>query len=64
MTPAALLALVVKYGPSIVPIVKKLVVDAKGGDKPISDADWAELDRLAALAGEGLYRSAGVVPPL
>lgn len=65
MTIAALLPLVLQYGPSIIPIVQKLVAAVKAGrgNETVSDAEWAELTRLATQTGEDIYRRLGIVPP-
>jgi hypothetical protein len=65
MTFAALLPLVLTYGPTIIPLVQKLATNiaAGKGDKQLTDADWDELVRLAALTSDDIYKRAGIEPP-
>lgn len=65
MTFAQLLPLVLTYGPSIIPIVQKLVAAIQAGqaNTTVSDADWAELTRLATQKGEDIYLRLGIAPP-
>lgn len=65
MTFATLLPLVLTYGPSIIPIVQKLVAAVQAGrsNETVSDADWAELTRLATQKGEDIYLRLGITPP-
>lgn len=65
MTTAALLALVVQYGPSIVPLVAKLVADIKAGkgQQEVTQADWDELTRLSLETGDQIYAALGITPP-
>lgn len=65
MTTAALLQLVITYGPQIIPLVEKLVanIQAGKGDENVSDADWLELTRLATQTSDDIYRRLGIEPP-
>jgi hypothetical protein len=68
MTTAAITALLVSIlgsVPTILPLVQKLVADiaAGKGQQTVSDADLAELVRLAALTSAGIYAKEGVTPP-
>lgn len=65
MTFETLLPLVLQYGPSIIPIVQKLVAAVQAGrsNETVSDADWAELTRLASQKAEDIYLRFGIVPP-
>ncbi len=65
MTAEILLPLIIKYGPAIVPLVRKLAADiaAGRGQQELTAADWAELERLAANRAADLYLAAGVTPP-
>lgn len=65
MTTTALLALIMQYGPSVVPLIAKLVADVKAGkgQTELTDADWAELLRLQSLTGASIYQREGVALP-
>ncbi len=65
MTFAALLPLVLTYGPTIIPLVQKLVTNiaAGRGNQQLTDADWNELTRLAALTSDDIYKRLGITPP-
>lgn len=65
MTFAALLPLVLTYGPQIIPLVQKLVanIQAGRGNQTVTDADWAELTRLATLSSSDIYARLGITPP-
>ncbi len=68
MNPITILSLaeaVLKYGPSVVGLLAKLHQDiASGrGDQPVTDADWAELNRLADQTAEDIYKRLGITPP-
>jgi hypothetical protein len=68
MTTATLLSVLLaalSAMPSLLPLVQKLVADiaaGKANDK-VTDADYAELDRLAALDSASIYRRENVTPP-
>ncbi len=65
MTFAALLQLVLTYGPTVVPLAQKLVsnIAAGRGDAKLTDADWNELTRLASLTSDDIYKRLGISPP-
>lgn len=65
MTFSALLPLLLQYGPSIIPLVSKLVanIQAGRGSVTVSDADWAELNRLASQTSGDIYARLGIAPP-
>ncbi len=65
MTAAALLPLVSTYGPTIVPLLAKLVADVKAGkgQLELTQADWDELLRLSRLTGADIYAGLGITPP-
>lgn len=65
MTTAALLAAVLQYGPTIVPLVAKLVanIEAGKGNQTVTAADLAELATLASQTGEDIYKRLGITPP-
>jgi hypothetical protein len=65
MTAAALLTLIETYGPSVVGLVAKLVADVKAGrgQTELTDADWAELNRLCGLSSASIYAKEGVTLP-
>jgi hypothetical protein len=68
MNPITILALadaILKHGPTVVGLLHKLHADiASGrGNQPVTDSDWAELDRLANLTAEDIYAKLGITPP-
>lgn len=66
MTYAAVLELLLKYGPAAVQMGAKLVEAYKAGksQQQVSDADWAELTRLAGLDSAAIYARLGIeLPP-
>jgi hypothetical protein len=65
MTSSAILALVVQFGPTIIPLIAKLVanIQAGKGETKVSDADWAELNRLASQTSADIYARMGIAPP-
>ena len=65
MTIALLLNALLTYGPTILPLVQKLVTDIEAGrgNATVTSADLADLVRLAGLTGEDIYAKAGVTPP-
>lgn len=58
MTPSAILSLVVTYGPSVIDIVAKLSALRAAGDKPLTEADFADLQRLASRTSADYLREA------
>lgn len=65
MTTAALLTALLQYGPTIIPLVAKLVADIEAGKAStvVTSADLAELSRLGQLTAADIYKSVGVTPP-
>lgn len=65
ITPVILLQLVLQYGPTIIPLIQKLVADIQAGkgNTAVSAEDLAELARLSALKGEDIYAKLGITPP-
>jgi hypothetical protein len=65
MTTAALLTAVLTYGPSIIPVVQKLVADIEAGkgNNTVTSEDLAELHRLTSLTAEQIFAGVGVTPP-
>jgi hypothetical protein len=65
MNTAALLTALLTYGPSIIPLVGKLVTDIESGKgrKEVTAADLAELARLASLSSTEIYARLGIAPP-
>ncbi len=65
MTPAAILTAVLQFGPSIIPIIAKLVSDIQAGrgQTQATQADWDELTRLSNLTAESIYAQLGITPP-
>lgn len=65
MTTTALLALVIQFGPSIIPLVAKLVSDISAGkaNATVTPEDMAELMRLQGLTSADIYKTLGIAPP-
>lgn len=65
MTSAALLTALLTYGPTIIPMVAKLVADIKAGGtgKEVTPEDLTELLRLANQTSESIYLRLGITPP-
>jgi len=65
MTTAALLTALLTYGPSILPLIQKLVgdIEAGRGNQTVTAADLAELQRLAAESSTDIYTRLGITPP-
>lgn len=65
MNAVTLLDAVLKYGPTIIPLVQKLVADIEAGkgNQTVTAADLAELARLAGQSAEDIYAAAGIQPP-
>lgn len=65
MTTAALLTAVLTYGPSIIPLVQKLVADIEAGkgNATVTSADLAELARLANESSSDIYKRLGIAAP-
>jgi hypothetical protein len=65
MTIALLLQALLQYGPSIIPLVQKLVADIEAGkgNQTVTSADLAELAKLAAQTSGDIYLRLGIEPP-
>ncbi|MBC7367554.1 MAG: hypothetical protein H7343_12235 [Undibacterium sp.] len=65
MTFAALLPLLLQYAPQAIGLIEHCVINIAAGrsQATVTPADWAELDRLAALTGADIYRRLGLTPP-
>lgn len=65
MSFAELLPLVLKYGPSIIPIIQRIVAAIKAGrgNVQITEADWDELIALSTQKGEDIYLRLGIALP-
>ena len=65
MTTAALLTAILTYGPSIIPVVQKLIADIEAGkaNATVTSADLDELNRLANLTSDSIYARLGITPP-
>lgn len=65
MTFAVLLSAVLQYGPSIIPLVQKLVANIEAGksNATVTSADLAELIALANQTGSDIYKREGIAPP-
>ncbi len=56
MTPSLVLDLLLKYGPSAVQLASKLWALKEAGNKPLTAADFAELDAYAARTSADFLR--------
>lgn len=68
MTAAAILLFINTWGPTAVrtlPLLIKLYEDIKAGkgDQPVTAESRVEIERLAALTSDDIYKSAGVTAP-
>lgn len=65
MTTAALLTAVLTYGPSILPLIQKLVADIEAGksNTTVSAADIAELVTLSQQTSNDIYARLGIATP-
>lgn len=63
MTPAAILALVLQYGPSVVPLIAQLTAWVKDGKKEVTAEDLALLTRYASATADDYLKAAGIVRP-
>lgn len=57
--------LLFKYGPNALVLAEKIVGNIKAGkaNTEVSEADRAELSRLASQTAEGIYANLGITPP-
>lgn len=65
MTTAALLTALLQFGPTILPLLVKLVGDIQAGKggQTVTLEDLQELNRLASQTGEDIYARFGITPP-
>ncbi len=65
MTFAALLPLLVQYAPEAIGVIGHVVTNIAAGrsQATVTDADWTELDRLAANTSAAIYARLGITPP-
>lgn len=65
MTTAALLTAILTYGPSVIPLISKLVADIQTGkaNKEVTPEDWAELLALSQQTSASIYARLGITPP-
>lgn len=63
MTPSAILSLVVTYGPGVLDLVAKLNALRTAGDNPLTDADFADLQRLASRTAADYLRESTPAAP-
>ena len=62
MTPAIALELLIKFGPSAIQLAAKLTELVKSGNKPLTPADFEELDRYAAQTSGDYLRNLDIHP--
>lgn len=65
MTTAALLTALLTYGPSIIPLIAKLVADIEAGraNTTVTLADLAALQQLAIQSAADIYARLGIALP-
>jgi len=65
MTTAALLTALLTYGPTIIPLVAKLVADIEAGkgNQTVTAADLEELLKLSQQSSADIYAKLGITPP-
>jgi len=65
MTFAILLPLLLKYAPEAIDVIGHVVANIAAGrsQHTVSDADWAEIDRLPADTSAAIYARLGITPP-
>ena len=65
MTFAALLPLLLQYAPEAIGVIGHVVTNIAAGrsQQVVTDADWTELDRLAANTSDAIYKRLGIKPP-
>jgi hypothetical protein len=62
MTTAAILAAVLQYGPSVIPLIQQLVTWAEGGKTTVTAADFAILVQLSSKSSADYLAAAGGPP--
>ncbi len=64
-TVAMILTAVLQYGPTVVPLIAKLVGDVQAGrgNKEVTPEDIAELVRLSSQSSSDIYAKLGIAPP-
>lgn len=63
MKPADVLALVLKHGPAIIPLIAQLAAWVKDGKKEVTPEDLALLAKYAATTADDYLKDAGIVRP-
>lgn len=65
MTFAVILPLLLKYAPEAVDVIGHVVANIAAGrsQHEVTDADYAEIDRLAANTSDAIYKRLGIAPP-
>jgi hypothetical protein len=58
MNPSTIISLIITHGPSVVELIVKLIALKNAGDKPLTDADFADLQRLASRTSADYLREA------
>jgi hypothetical protein len=67
MTTAAIISLVLQYGPNIIPLVQQLVAWAEGGKTTLTSEDLALLVKLGNTPSSAYLAAAGgppIIPPV
>jgi hypothetical protein len=65
MTYAQLFIALLQSSGTLVPAIERIVQSIKAGksNDVVTDADWAELTRLAGLTSDDIYKREGITPP-
>jgi hypothetical protein len=63
MTPSAIISLVLTHGPAVVELIARLNALRVAGDKPLTDADFEDLQRLASKTSADYLREASARTP-
>lgn len=63
MTPGAVLALVLQYGPSVIPLLAQLTSWIKENKTEVTAEDFALLAKYAATTSDDYLREAGIIRP-
>lgn len=63
MTPAVVLAAVLQYGPTVLPLIQQLAEMAKSGKTEVTPEDIAQLIAYGKKTSADYLREAGVTPP-
>lgn len=63
MTPAIIAQLLIAYGPTVLPLVQKLIAWIESGKKDVTSADIAELIAYGNKTSADYLKDAGISKP-